>query len=176
MARQTFGVAAERRTLKKHFQSYRPCCRCEHVRGTLRRAQQVLRIGQGLHAIYRRAFVSRRPWSGRMQATAIALLLLVLPIGASTGNAGAPASGAHVYLLRGVLNIFSLGLDDIAAKLQQQGINVTVANYPLGIARGRSRGGIQERPDEDHHSGWPLFRCDGAALYGGAPGLPWRPR
>jgi len=71
----------------------------------------------------------RRPWSGRMQATAIALLLLVLPIGASTGNAGAPASGAHVYLLRGVLNIFSLGLDDIAAKLQQQGINVTVANY-----------------------------------------------
>jgi hypothetical protein len=28
-----------------------------------------------------------------------------------------------------VLNIFSLGLDDIAAKLQQQGINVTVANY-----------------------------------------------
>ncbi|MGA7000451.1 MAG: hypothetical protein WBZ28_00760, partial [Pseudolabrys sp.] len=71
----------------------------------------------------------RRPWSGRMQATAIALLLLVLPIGASTGDAGAPASGAHVYLLRGVLNIFSLGLDDIAAKLQQQGINVTVANY-----------------------------------------------
>lgn len=57
------------------------------------------------------------------------LLLLVLPIGASAGNAAAPASGAHVYLLRGVLNIFSLGLDDIAAKLQQQGINVTVANY-----------------------------------------------
>ena len=71
----------------------------------------------------------RRPWSGRMQATAIALLLLVLPIGASTGNAGAPASGAHDYLLRGVLNSFSLCLDDIAAKLQQQGINVTVANY-----------------------------------------------
>ena len=34
-----------------------------------------------------------------------------------------------MYLLRGVLNIFSLGLDEIAAKLQQQGINVTVANY-----------------------------------------------
>ncbi len=34
-----------------------------------------------------------------------------------------------MYLLRGVLNIFSLGLDEIATKLQQQGINVTVANY-----------------------------------------------
>ncbi len=74
-----------------------------------------------------------RPSLRRLQATAIALLLLILPIGAGTVNAvTAPASGAsvaHVYLLRGVLNIFSLGLDDIAAQLQQQGIPVTVANY-----------------------------------------------
>ena len=63
---------------------------------------------------------------------AIALLLLVA-VGASPARAAAdPASGAstaHVYLLRGVLNIFSLGLDDIAAKLRAQGIPVTVANY-----------------------------------------------
>jgi hypothetical protein len=64
-----------------------------------------------------------------LRATAIALLL-VLPIGATTANAvTADAAGAHVYLLRGVLNIFSLGLDDIAAKLRAQGITVTVANY-----------------------------------------------
>src|SRR3984893_2587003 len=69
-----------------------------------------------------------RPWLRALQATAITLLL-VLPIGASTANAAAPASGAHVYLLRGVLNIFSLGLDEIAAKLRQQGFNVTTANY-----------------------------------------------
>jgi hypothetical protein len=69
-----------------------------------------------------------RPWFRALQATAITLLL-VLPIGASPANAAAPASGAHVYLLRGVLNIFSLGLDEIAAKLEQQGITVTVANY-----------------------------------------------
>jgi hypothetical protein len=59
------------------------------------------------------------------------LLLLVLPIG-STAKAAVSASGvsdAHVYLLRGVLNIFSLGLDDIAAKLQAQGIPVTIINY-----------------------------------------------
>jgi hypothetical protein len=73
-----------------------------------------------------------RPGLRSLQAMAIALLL-VLPIGASTANAltnpASAASGAHVYLLRGVLNIFSLGLDEIAAKLQQQGITVTVANY-----------------------------------------------
>src|ERR1700682_2034516 len=69
-----------------------------------------------------------RPWLRALQATAITLLL-VLPIGASTANAAAPASDAHVYLLRGVLNIFSLGLDEIAARLEQQGITVTVANY-----------------------------------------------
>ena len=44
-------------------------------------------------------------------------------------NPASAASSAHVYLLRGVLNIFSLGLDDIAAKLRAQGIPVTVANF-----------------------------------------------
>jgi hypothetical protein len=69
-----------------------------------------------------------RRWLRPLQATAIALLL-VLPIAGNPASAAAPGSDAHVYLLRGVLNIFSLGLDDIAAKLQRQGINATVANY-----------------------------------------------
>lgn len=77
----------------------------------------------GLCALYR---------SRLLQAVAIALLLLGPSIGAGPANAAVPASGAssaHVYLLRGVLNIFSLGLDDLAAKLRRQGITVTVANY-----------------------------------------------
>ena len=69
-----------------------------------------------------------RQWLRPLQATAIALLL-VLPIAGNPASAVTPGSDAHVYLLRGVLNIFSLGLDDIAAKLQRQGINATVANY-----------------------------------------------
>ncbi len=61
---------------------------------------------------------------------ALAVLLLVLPAGAGPANAAASAaSSTHVYLLRGVLNIFSLGMDQIAARLEQQGFNVTVANY-----------------------------------------------
>jgi hypothetical protein len=69
-----------------------------------------------------------RHWSRPLRVTAITLLLLLLPIVGNPASA-APGPDAHVYLLRGVLNIFSLGLDDIAAKLQRQGINASVANY-----------------------------------------------
>jgi hypothetical protein len=77
------------------------------------------------------SLLCRASWS-RLHAIAIAVLLL-LPIGAGPAsaapNAVSAASTAHVYLLRGVLNIFSLGLDDIAAQLRAQGIPVTVANF-----------------------------------------------
>lgn len=38
-------------------------------------------------------------------------------------------SSGHVYLLRGLLNIFSLGMDDLAAKIQAKGIGATVYNH-----------------------------------------------
>ena len=68
-----------------------------------------------------------------LRAAAAAMLLLVLPLssGAAHGAHAAPAAppSAHVYLVRGVLNIFSLGMDEIAARLQQQGITATVHNH-----------------------------------------------
>ncbi|WP_051334859.1 hypothetical protein [Bradyrhizobium sp. Ai1a-2] len=74
-----------------------------------------------------------RHLSSLLRAIATALLLL-LPIVASPAQAApetaaARASTAHVYMLRGVLNVFSLGLDQIAARLQAQGIQVTISNY-----------------------------------------------
>jgi hypothetical protein len=66
-----------------------------------------------------------------LYAMAVAALLL-LASGASPTQArpsAQAASTSHVYLLRGVLNIFSFGLDDIAAQLRAQGIPVTVANF-----------------------------------------------
>jgi hypothetical protein len=69
-------------------------------------------------------------WWLQLQRIALAILLVALLAGASPVNAAtSDASGTHVYLLRGVLNVFSLGLDEIAAKLQRQGFNVTIANY-----------------------------------------------
>jgi hypothetical protein len=65
-----------------------------------------------------------------LQAAAVALLL-ILPLGTTPSHAvpSSSANGAHVYMLRGILNIFSLGLDNIATKLESQGIPVTVINY-----------------------------------------------
>ena len=76
------------------------------------------------------SFFGRASWR-RLYAMAIAVSLL-LASGASPTQArtsSPTASTAHVYLLRGVLNIFSFGLDDIAAQLRAQGIPVTVANF-----------------------------------------------
>lgn len=63
---------------------------------------------------------------------AICLLLLSAVAMNPTAAKAAPSQAAattHVYLLRGVLNIFSLGLDTIGARLEAQGIPVTVANF-----------------------------------------------
>ncbi|WP_157699688.1 hypothetical protein [Pseudorhodoplanes sinuspersici] len=38
-------------------------------------------------------------------------------------------SAGHVYLLRGLLNVFSLGMDDLAAKIQARGISASVHNH-----------------------------------------------
>lgn len=81
------------------------------------------------HGPFEQPFCRCRTWLRPLQAAALAAMLMALPLAARTANAAPAAPGAHVYLLRGVLNIFSLGLDDIADKLRQQGITVTVANY-----------------------------------------------
>jgi hypothetical protein len=65
-----------------------------------------------------------------LQVTAVALLLsLTFGVAPSHAVPSSSANGAHVYMLRGILNIFSLGLDNIATKLESQGIPVTVINY-----------------------------------------------
>jgi hypothetical protein len=66
-------------------------------------------------------------WS--LRAMAIAVMLLGLPIVPRAAHAEPAASEAHVYLVRGVLNIFSLGMDEMAAKLRQQGISASVHNH-----------------------------------------------
>jgi hypothetical protein len=73
---------------------------------------------------------SARGWLRLLQSAVLAGLLLIIPLGAPASRAiPAPSNGAHVYMLRGLLNIFSLGLDDIATKLEAQGIPVTLINY-----------------------------------------------
>jgi hypothetical protein len=66
---------------------------------------------------------------GALKAVGLAILLLVMAL-EPRGAEAAPAR-AHVYLMRGVLNIFSLGMDQMATRLQQQGIPASVHNHIL---------------------------------------------
>lgn len=75
------------------------------------------------------SFCLRRSVLNRIPAMLVALFVIGSPAAVNAATSIAPAATAHVYLLRGVLNVFSLGLDEIAARLQAQGIPVTVANF-----------------------------------------------
>ncbi len=70
--------------------------------------------------------------SSALRMWAMGLVLLSAVAISPTTVKATPSQAAattHVYLLRGVLNIFSLGLDTIGARLQAQGVPVTVANF-----------------------------------------------
>jgi hypothetical protein len=74
------------------------------------------------------------------QVLAAALLATVLSGGAASAQEGSKAksaaprnTGTHVYLLRGFMDIFSTGMDDLGVKLNRSGIRASVhghAEYP----------------------------------------------
>ena len=51
---------------------------------------------------------------------------IAVALGASAAK---PQPRAHVYLLRGLMNIFSLGMDTLAEELKRHDIDATVHNY-----------------------------------------------
>jgi hypothetical protein len=62
----------------------------------------------------------------RLAAIGMLSVLMMASFGTTPGMA---ESRAHVYLLRGLMNIFSLGMDTLAEKIQRRGIFATVHNY-----------------------------------------------
>jgi hypothetical protein len=62
----------------------------------------------------------------RTSAIGVLAAAMMLALGARPGMA---ESRAHVYLLRGLMNIFSLGMDTLAAELNHRGVYATVNNY-----------------------------------------------
>jgi hypothetical protein len=71
------------------------------------------------------------PGRGLLKALVAALVLFAASLAPAAVRAAPAQASAHVYLMRGVLNIFSLGMDQIAARLQQQGIPASVHNHML---------------------------------------------
>jgi hypothetical protein len=65
----------------------------------------------------------RRSW--HLTASGV-LVVAMLAIGT---NPSAAESRAHVYLLRGLMNIFSLGMDTLSEQLNRRGVYATVHGY-----------------------------------------------
>ena len=70
----------------------------------------------------------------RLSCAALALSALLLPAVGRDGAArdlqhNTATPHAHVYLMRGLMNIFSLGMDELAAKIARHGIEASVHNH-----------------------------------------------
>ncbi len=59
----------------------------------------------------------------------ISLLFAAVLLGLGVLSGNAQASSGHIYLLRGLANIFSTGLDTLDEKLVQRGFAATVHNH-----------------------------------------------
>jgi hypothetical protein len=93
--------------------------------------EELMKSHNGSMVLFGRFSILSAPWAGSLRAVAIAVLLLGLPINLGAAHAAPAAPSAHVFLVRGVLNIFSLGMDQMASRLQQQGITATVHNHMM---------------------------------------------
>jgi pimeloyl-ACP methyl ester carboxylesterase len=69
----------------------------------------------------------------RIGAFGVLAAAVMLALGSRPGTAQSRAettqARAHVYLLRGLMNIFSLGMDSLAEELDKRGIHTTVSNH-----------------------------------------------
>ena len=82
----------------------------------------------------RRLFSSPRRWRPCFAGLALAGFFLsvaatAIPAAAKDLEHEAASAHAHVYLMRGLMNIFSLGMDQLAAQIARHGIAATVYNH-----------------------------------------------
>ena len=71
----------------------------------------------------------RRAWAIIGGFVRISLLFAAVLLGLTVLSGNAHASSGHIYLLRGLANIFSTGLDTLDEKLVQRGFAATVHNH-----------------------------------------------
>jgi len=77
----------------------------------------------------------RQLWSAiKVGIAAISLLLLGFQAAVSAAPATGAQSSVRVYLMRGFANVFSLGMDELAAKLRARGIPADAYNHLFGSA------------------------------------------
>src|ERR1700724_262349 len=67
----------------------------------------------------------------RIDAIRVVAVVMMLALGSMPAMAQSVAGTArgHGYLLRGLMNIFSLGMDSLAEELSKRGVYATVSNH-----------------------------------------------
>lgn len=68
-------------------------------------------------------------WKNAQTWRFIAKLAAGAVLAAAPALGQSPKAAAHVYLLRGFLNVFSPGIDEVGEKLHGRGIDTVVANH-----------------------------------------------
>lgn len=64
-----------------------------------------------------------------LRTACVLVAMLSLLAGFAASAQATPAPRAKVYLLRGFMNVFSLGLDELAVKIEKRGISAEVYNH-----------------------------------------------
>ena len=64
-----------------------------------------------------------------LRGASLLAVMFSIVVAMSGSAVAAPDRGAKVYLLRGFMNVFSLGLDELSAKIEQRGIRSEVYNH-----------------------------------------------
>jgi pimeloyl-ACP methyl ester carboxylesterase len=64
-----------------------------------------------------------------LRGTGLVAMMVSILVALSGAAVAAPDRGPKVYLLRGFMNVFSLGLDELSAKLEARGIRSEVYNH-----------------------------------------------
>jgi hypothetical protein len=70
-------------------------------------------------------------WRSKTHAAVALFFMLSQPSLALAAPVASPHSHQRVYLLRGFMNVFSLGMDQLAAELGQRNIEAVVGNHTL---------------------------------------------
>ena len=68
-------------------------------------------------------------WNRFVPFRSVLILAVVLMAGLIGTNSARSDDDTHVYMFRGIINVFSLGLDEIAENLRKRGVKVTVLNH-----------------------------------------------
>jgi len=81
---------------------------------------------------------TRRGLCAAMTALALLAAGTMLPSSADAQTSAARHRPGHVYLMRGLLNVFSLGMDELAAKLEAVGVSAEAISYTSWSSLGDS--------------------------------------